>query len=126
MPDGSEITAAVIEAAKARDARLRLVDRGDRLRDFLNNSPAQRVLMEVAAAAAHDALEALITVNPADTWEIIRLQAIVFRHRFAYNSWAKFLEAAKEAEAAINLESKDAKSIDIAEAPIMTEEPNAF
>ena len=82
MSDDIEITQEVIEAAKARDVRIAAIDRALDIEQDLR-SPVITLLMGRIKNDAHQSLEALASVDPTDTKNIVLLQAKVYMARLA-------------------------------------------
>lgn len=101
MAEPEEIPADVIEAAKARDARLRIIELAIDVEAEIQKSPTLRLLLDRARKESAAALEALATINPADTLRIIELQAAVYRARSVGRLIGEIIEAGRRAETSI-------------------------
>lgn len=103
----SEITQAIVDQAKARDVRYRLVDLALELNAELRPSAPLLMVLDAIRKEAAAAIEDLITTNPHDPVRIGELQAIAYRARFIERTFAEIMTAGETAAGALHDESQE-------------------
>lgn len=93
-----------IERLKQQDERFRDLDLRLIVEQELRSSTALKIILEAAGEQAAVALEGLADVNPTNTNEVIRLQAIVQRARFIARTLNAVISKGELAEQSLNEE----------------------
>jgi len=99
-----EFPPELIEQVKARSTKLQVIDRMLKLEAELRSSEGLLAAIAFANAQKEEAVVEFANANPADTKEIMRLQAAVYRATTLAGIIDAIIQAGKEAEASLTEE----------------------
>lgn len=110
MDDGV-FTSEFFEHMRAHDSRYRAIERMVNVEAELRDSVVLRMVCDVAAADAKDARKALEEVDPLNTREIYRLQAMIRFPRVIEDVVAAVIRSGQAAQQELNEEAQDMRGL---------------